>query len=155
MIVIAVVASWLEFMFDIAYKLIPYTEQIPIISNMSIFSWTVLVIFLVWLFSSLHFLLLWVSNTYLLRNDGLEIRVGIWTSKSFVVGSAGFADLQVIRSVSARILNFGDIIIRTQGETDVTIEKVKNPLKVADEIREVMAHPIVRIEGQEPSGDKK
>jgi hypothetical protein len=33
--------------------------------------------------------------------------------------------------------------------------KVRKPLKVADQIREVMARPTVRIEGQEPITEKK
>ena len=154
-IAIAAVISWLEFSFGIAYMTIPNIEAYPIIPNLQIILWTNLIIFLAWAFTSAHLLLLRASNTYILRNDSLEIRVGILTSRSFVISPSGFSDLKVIRTISARIMNFGDIIIRTQGESDATIEKVRNPLKVADQIREVMARPIVRIEGQEPTGEKK
>ena len=97
------------------------------------------------------------SNTYILRNGSLEISVGILTSKSFTVAPSGFADMEVIRSISAKIMNLGDIIIHTQDGRGIPrkMQKVRNPSKVADQIREVMAKPIVRIEGQEPIGEKK
>jgi len=93
-----------------------------------------------------HLLLLRASNTYILRNDSLEVRYGIVSSKSFVVSASGFSDLEVIRSVSGRIIGMGDMIIRTQGERDVKMVRVHHPLEVADKIRQVMARPIVRVE---------
>jgi len=125
------------------------------ILGISIILWTILAIFLVWVFSLTHLLILRASNTYILRNDGLEVRTGILASKSFVVAPAGFSDLEVTRSVSGRIVNSGNIIVRTQGDSDVKMAKVRKPLKVADQIREVMARPTVRIEGQEPITEKK
>jgi uncharacterized membrane protein YdbT with pleckstrin-like domain len=140
-IVAAVAFFWLEFSFGIAEK---------IVLNTPIILWTGLAFFLAWVLSLPRLLALRASNTYVLRSDGLEIRVGILTSKSFVIAPSGFSDLEVTRSISARIVNSGDIIIRTQGDSDIKMEKVRSPLKVADQIREVMARPIVRIEGQEP-----
>jgi uncharacterized membrane protein YdbT with pleckstrin-like domain len=107
--------------------------------------WTGLVIFLAWIFSLAHLLLLNVSNTYVLRNDSLEVRVGVLSSKSFAIAPAGFSDLEVIRSIPARIVNSGNIIIRTQGERDMKMERVRNALKVADQIRAVMSKTIVRV----------
>jgi hypothetical protein len=120
-----------------------------------------LVIFFAWIVSLAHLLLLEVSNTYILRNDSLEVRVGVLSSKSFVIAPAGFSDLEVVRSISARIVNSGYIVIRTQGERDMRMERVRNALKVADQIREVMSKPIVRtgapalIEEQDVSTVKK
>lgn len=145
-IAIAVVISWLEFYFNVEGKSI---------LNLPIILWTLLAIFLVWVLSLVHLLVLRASNTYILRNDGLEVRTGILASKSFVVAPAGFSDLEVIRSVSGRIVNSGNITVRTQGDTDIKMVKVRKPLKVADQIREVMARPTVRIEGQEPITEKK
>jgi membrane protein YdbS with pleckstrin-like domain len=144
--VAAVVISWLEFYFNI---------ESNSILNLPIILWTVLAIFLVWVLSLIHLLILRASNTYILRNDGIEVRTGILASKSFVVAPAGFSDLEVIRSVSGRIVNSGNIIVRTQGDSDIRMVKVRKPLKVADQIREVMARPTVRIEGQEPVTEKK
>jgi len=140
-IAIATVISWFEFSYSIAYASIP-------ILNMQILLLTYLAILLAWAISLARPLLLRASNAYILRNNGLEIKAGILTSKSFVVAPSGFSDLEVIRSISSRIINSGNIVVRTQGDTDIKMEKVRNPLKVAGQIREVMARPTVRIEGQ-------
>jgi membrane protein YdbS with pleckstrin-like domain len=147
-VVIAVVISWLELFFNVANKNL---------LNIGLILWTGLAFFIIWVLSLAHLLLLRVSTTYILRNDSLEIRTGILTQKSFVVAASGFADMEVRRTLSARMMNLGDIIIRTQDESgaDRKIERIKNPLHVADQIREVMAKPIVRIEGQKPSEEKK
>ena len=150
--VAAVVISFLEFYFNV-----PKNTRIadePIL-GVPLILWTVLTIFLVWVVSLMHLLVLRASNTYILRNDGLEVRTGILASKSFVVAPAGFSDLEVTRSVSGRIVNSGNIIVRTQGDSNVKMVKIRKPLKVADQIREVMARPTVRIEGQEPITEKK
>jgi uncharacterized membrane protein YdbT with pleckstrin-like domain len=147
-IAIAVVVSWLELFFDWAFNSF---------LNIPLILWTGLAFCLIWIVSLTHLLLLRASNTYILRNDSLEIRTGILTSKSFTVASSGFADMEVIRSLSGRILNLGNIVIRTQDEsgTDKRLQKVRNPLKVADQIREVMAKPMMRIEGRETFRQQK
>ncbi len=147
-IAIAVVVSWLELFFGLAFNSF---------LNIPLILWTGLAFCLIWIVSLTHLLLLRASNTYILRNDSLEIRTGILTSKSFTVASSGFADMEVIRSLSGRILNLGNIVIRTQheSETDKKLQKVRNPLKVADQIREVMAKPMMRIEGQETFRQQK
>jgi hypothetical protein len=65
--------------------------------------------------------------------------------------------MEVTRSISGRIMNFGDITIRTQDESgaDKKIAKIRDPMRVGNQIREVMARPTVRIEGQKPSEEKK
>jgi uncharacterized membrane protein YdbT with pleckstrin-like domain len=119
--------------------------------------WTAFAFFLIWVFSLVHLLLVRASNTYVLRNDSLEIRTGILTSRSFVVAASGFADMEVTKSIIGRILNSGDIIIRTQAESgsDKIMQTIRNPMKVSGQIREVMSKPIVRIEGQPPTETKK
>jgi len=74
-----------------------------------------------------------------------------------MLSPSGFSDLEVVRSVSARIVNSGDIIIRTQSETDSVrkMVRVRNPLKAADQIREVMARPMVRIDRSDLMEEKK
>ena len=143
--VVAVVILWLEFLFEIAS-----TNLI-----MPITLWTGLVTFAAWIISMARPLLLRASNAYILREDSLEIRAGILTSKAFVVAPSGFSDLEVVRSISARIVGSGNIIIRTQGDSDVRMEKVRSPLKVAAQIREVMARPVIRIDGQEQIQEQK
>jgi hypothetical protein len=131
-----VVVSWLELSLNVT--------NVHLLSQ-PLTLWTGLVIFLTWIVSLAHLLSLAVSNTYILRNDSLEVRVGVLSSKSFVIAPTGFSDLEVTRSISARFVNSGNIIIRTQGERDMRMERVRNVLKVADQIREVMSRPIVRI----------
>ncbi len=138
-IVIAIVIIWLEFSTGIATKAI---------LDVQVILWTALGIFLVLVFSLMGLLGTKFSNSYVLRRDGLEIRSGVFASRTFVISPAGFSDLEVIKSISARIVNVGNIIIRTQGERDVLMVRVRDPLKVADKIREVLARPLVRIEGQ-------
>jgi len=138
-IAVAVVVTWLEFF-------IPGLANTPF-PIIPIFLWTILVIFFAWAASLVPLIAIRASNNYVLRDDGLEIRTGILTSKSFVVAPAGFSDLEVTRSIADRILGTGNIVVRTQGDTDIVMKKVRDPLKVADRIRGVMARPTVRIEG--------
>jgi hypothetical protein len=51
-------------------------------------------------------------------------------------------------------LGAGNIVVRTQGDTDIALKKVRNPLNVADRIRAVMARPSVRIEGKGTNQEK-
>ena len=138
---VAVFAFWLEFL------LRPPGFQTPI---MPIELWAVLALFAAWVLSTARPLLLRASNSYILREDGLEVRIGVVTSKSFVIAPSGFSDLEVVRSISARIVGSGDIVIHTQGDSDIRMEKVRRPLKVAAQIREVMARPFARMGKSEP-----
>jgi uncharacterized membrane protein YdbT with pleckstrin-like domain len=146
LVVIAVVVLWLEFFLGV-----------DDIVGLPVILWTGLVFLAFWLLSLMHLVLLRASNTYILRNDSLEIRSGILTSTSFVLSPSGFSNLEVVRSISARIINSGDIIIRTQSETDSVrkMVRIRNPLKAADQIREVMARPVVRIDRSDLAEEKK
>ena len=146
-IAVAVIVGWLEASFSNVTGV-----KLPI---MSLPMWTGLVLFLAWVISLMHLVVLRVSNTYILRNDGLEVRTGVFESKAFVVAPSGFSDLEVIRSISARIVNSGDIVIRTQGERNIVMQRVRDAMNVADRIREVMSRPIVRIEGQNAPVENK
>jgi hypothetical protein len=85
----------------------------------------------------------------------LEVRTGILATKSFVIVPSGFSDLEVDRTISGRIWDVGDIIIRSQSERVVLMTRVRRPLKVAERIREIMARPIVRIEGEKSTASSK
>ncbi len=139
--ILAIIALWLEFFVGIAYVSL---LSVPVIL------WTGLILFVIWLLSLLNLLLLRATHTYVLRDDSLEIRTGILTSRTFVVSPGGFADMEVVRSISARIMNLGDIIIRTQDETvgGKRLVMIRSPEKVATQIREIMAKPIVRLDRQ-------
>jgi uncharacterized membrane protein YdbT with pleckstrin-like domain len=147
--IIAALAVSLEFMFGVALDSVP---DVPVISGVPFVWWTVLIFLLIWVFSLLPLLLLKATHAYVLHNDSLEIRTGVATERSFVISPSGFSDLEVIRSVFGRLVDSGDIIVRTQSETDSEkrMVKIRAPLKVADQIRHAMGRPIVRIEGQQP-----
>ena len=108
--------------------------------------WTILVFAVVWLLSMLDLLIFRLSNTYILRQDGLEIRRGIVRLHSFVVTPAGFGDLLVYQSLGGRIFGYGDITVNSQGERQTKLYLVHSPFKVADTMRDIMGKPIVRID---------
>jgi uncharacterized membrane protein YdbT with pleckstrin-like domain len=149
-IVVAIAAILLEL-------IVQSRTSLPSMPLMPLTLWTAFAFFLIWVASLVHLLLVWASKTYVLRNDSLEIRTGILTSRSFVVAASGFADMEVTKSIVGRILNFGDIIIRTQDESgaDKVMHTIRNPMKVSGQIREVMSKPMVRIEGMPPTETKK
>ena len=120
-------------------------------SGFLVFACTLIVFFLVWVLGLFDLFILWMTNVYILRNDSLEIRRGLITSQTFLIVPTGFSDLEVIRSIIARILNTGDILIKTQSEKDFAkrMVKIRDPLKVAGLIRNVMAKPIFRVEDRD------
>jgi membrane protein YdbS with pleckstrin-like domain len=122
-------------------------------AGINIVLWTALAFSIIWLISLSDLLVERATNNYTLRNESLEIRTGILTSRSYVVVPAGFADLEVIRGVIGRIIEYGDIIIRTQNEiqSQKILKKVRTPLKVSEQIRYIMGRPIVRIEQSMPT----
>jgi uncharacterized membrane protein YdbT with pleckstrin-like domain len=140
-IALAGVVVWLEFFFKV--------QQYSFLSS-PLALWTGFLFVLIWAFSLVHLLLLRASNTYVLRNDSLEIRTGILTSRSFIVAPSGFADMEVTKSIVGRILNFGDIIVRTQDESkgDRIMQKIRDPTKVGAQLREVMSRPLVRMQDE-------
>ena len=145
----------LEFLFGVANAtLADFVSGVPIVSGWPLVLWTGLVIVLVWVFSILRLVLLRVSQTYVLHDDSLEIRTGILSTMAFEVSPSGFSDLVVFRSLVGRLTDSGDIIIQTQTERASVkrMVRVRHPMRVGDQIREVMSRPIVRIEGSE---DKK
>ncbi len=142
--VLAVVAASLLAWFELSFNL----ASISILSVPTLL-WTTLAVFFVWIVSVARLVVLRASHTYILRTDGLEVRSGIISSAARVMAPAGFSDLEVTRSIISRISNTGEITVRTQGENDMKLLRVKNPTLVADRIREVMARPVVRLEGQE------
>ena len=116
------------------------------LAGLPVFAWTILAFVLVWLFSLLGLLVFWASHTYMLRQDGIEIRRGIVRLHSFVVTPMGFGDLLVYQSVGGRIFGYGDITVNSQGERQTKLVLVRSPFAVADTIRDIMGKPIVRVE---------
>ncbi len=111
-----------------------------------IYLWTLLAFSLVWIISMLDLLIYWASNTYILRQDGLEVRRGLIRLHSFVVTPSGFGDLLLYQSLGGRIFGYGDLTVNSQGERQTKMALVRNPYPTADTIRDIMGKPIVRVE---------
>ena len=128
---------WLEIYFSaFSYSL----------AGLPVFAWTILAFVVIWLLSMLGLLVFWASNTYVLRQDGIEIRRGIIRLHSFVVTPMGFGDLLVYQSVGGRIFGYGDITVNSQGERQTKLVRVRSPFATADTIRDIMGKPLVRVD---------
>ncbi len=114
--------------------------------------WTLLAFFVIWILAIFNLLVLRSTNLYILRADSLEIKTGLLTTKTSVIVPTGFSDLEVIRSISSRIFKTGNIIIKTQSEKDYAkkMAMVKDPMRVANLIRDVMARQIFKLDERSP-----
>ncbi len=137
-IVVAIVFLWLEFFAGVAGDGL---------IGLPVWSWTFLLFAAIWFISIIELLVLRASNTYILRQDGLEVKRGIARLNSFVVTPSGFGDLLVYQSVGGRIFGYGEITVNSQGERETKLRLVHHPSTVADNIRDIMGKPIVRVEG--------
>jgi len=147
------VVIWRSFLAVIVGVLLTALEIFTMTANYSVAGfyliyWTLLALLIAWALSLASLVLLRASHRYVLREDSLEIRVGILTSRTSVISPSGFSDLEVIQSLYGRIIGSGIIVIRTQSETrsERRMVKVRHPGKVADAIRGVMARPLIRVE---------
>ncbi len=142
-IIVAGVIIWFEFLSGTAFDRI---------ANIQILIWTILVLLIIWLIGLLDLIILRASHRYMLRSDSLEIKTGIVSLKQFMIVPSGFSDLETRQSIIERALGYGSIVVHSQSETDPdrTMVKVRNPSKVAEQVRYVMARPIVRMERPEP-----
>ncbi|MCW3998770.1 MAG: hypothetical protein NWE93_00845 [Candidatus Bathyarchaeota archaeon] len=138
----AVVMAALFFLFLEMYLGVAVT----LVYVLPIYLWTLFIFIAIWAFSLLDLLLFWVSSSYVLRKDGLEVQRGIIRLDSFVVTPLGFGDLRLYQSVGGRIFDYGDLVINSQGERRVRLALVRSPFRVARLIREVMAKPTVRTQ---------
>ena len=118
------------------------------LAGFPIFGWTIFAFAAIWLFSMLGLLVFWESHTYVLRHDAIEIRRGIVRLHSFVVTPMGFGDLLVYQSLGGRIFRYGDITVNSQGERQTKLVRVRFPFAVADNIRDIMGKPLVRIDNR-------
>ncbi len=118
------------------------------IYGLPVLVWTLFAFFLIWILLTFNLLVLRSTNLYVLRVDSLEIKTGFLTTKNSVIVPSGFSDLEVTRSIGSRIYNTGDIAIKTQSEKDFTkkMVKVRDPMRVANLIRDVMARQIFKLD---------
>ena len=115
--------------------------------GLPVWAWAFLAFAVIWLIGMLDLLIFRASNTYTLRQDGLEVKRGILRLQSFIVAPAGFGDLLVYQSIGGRIFGYGDLVVNSQGERQTRLKLVHSPYAVADTMRDIMGKPIVRVEG--------
>jgi uncharacterized membrane protein YdbT with pleckstrin-like domain len=136
-VVFAIVFLFLEMFAGVALALV---------FGAPLFLWTLLAFTLIWILSLVDLLIFWAARTYVLRQDGLEVRCGIIQLNSFVVTPSGFGDLLVYQSLAGRIFGYGDLTVNSQGERQTRLSLVRSPFTVADTMRDIMGKPIVRVE---------
>lgn len=119
---------------------------ITLLAGLPVYMWTLLAFALIWILSMADLLIFRASNSYVLRQDGLEVRRGIIRLHSFVVTPSGFGDLLLYQSIGGRIFGYGDLTVNSQGERETKLVYVRWPFKTADTIRDIMGKPIVRVE---------
>jgi uncharacterized membrane protein YdbT with pleckstrin-like domain len=119
---------------------------LSLIAGLPVFLWTLFGIILVWIVSLFDLLIYWASHSYVLRQDGLEVRRGLIRLRSFVVTPSGFGDLMLYQSLGGRIFGYGDLTVNSQGERQTMLKLVRSPFTTADIIRDIMGKPIVRLE---------
>lgn len=136
--VVLIIFIWLEFYFSVASS----SLVLPV------FAWTILAFVVIWLISMGELAIFRASNTYVLRQDGVEIRRGIVRLHSFVVTPMGFGDLLVYQSLGGRIFGYGDITVNSQGERQTKLVLVRSSFDVADTIRDIMGKPLVRVDNR-------
>lgn len=139
---IIVIVFAILFVFLEVYASVAFTTLFSI----PVYVWTLIVLFIVWVFSMMGLLLLRASHTYILRQDALEVHRGILRLRSFVVTPQGFGDLSIFQSIGGRIFDYGDLTVNSQGERETKLRLVHSPFAVGDKIRDIMGKPIVRVE---------
>ena len=137
MIVVTIIFLWLELLSGVAFNGL---------AGLPVWMWTFLAFVVIWLISVFELLIVRASHTYILRQDGLEVKRGIVRLQSFVVTPSGFGDLLVFQSVGGRIFGYGDLTVNSQGERQTRLQLVRSPNVMADKMRDIMGKPIVRVE---------
>lgn len=129
---------WLEFFLGIVGQ-----EFLGI----SIAFWMVFLFFIVWVIGISNLFWIRSANTYILREGSLEIETGIVTTRSFMIAPSGFDNMEVVQTLVSKLLNTGDIIIRTQDDLlgDKRMIMIHNVEEIADKIRKIMSQPVVRV----------
>ena len=115
------------------------------VGSLAIVGATYAAIGLLWLVGATRLASVKWSNHYALRGSSLEVRRGIVGKKIFTLSAAGFSDLEVIKSLTGRILNTGTIIMETNSDRDLKLVRIRDPIKVSSMIRQVMTVPMVRV----------
>jgi hypothetical protein len=147
----AIIRTITVIIFALLFSLLEYYSGGAFLNlfGLPVIAWTILIFLAIWLISILELILFRISHSYMLRQDGIEVRSGIIRLHSFVVTPAGFGDLLVYQSIGGRIFGYGDLTVNSQGERQIKLRLVRRPFEVADTVRDIMGKPIVRVENKD------
>jgi membrane protein implicated in regulation of membrane protease activity len=133
---LAIILSWIELFGRVAFM---HIGSVPLLDA------TLGFVILFWLIGALRLAITRATNKYTLRGSNLEIQHGIIGKRIFTISAAGFSDLEVLKSVTGRLLNMGTIIVETDSHRDLKLINIRDPIRVGDMIRQVMTVPTVRV----------
>ncbi|MDA4117952.1 MAG: PH domain-containing protein [Thaumarchaeota archaeon] len=143
-IALAIALTWVELIAKLAFTSVGSFPFVVVTYGL---------VALVWFIGAVRLALIRASHKYTLRGSSLEIQRGVLSRKIYTVSAAGFSDLEVLKSITGRILNMGTIVIETDSHRDLKLIKIRDPIKVSTMIRQVMTVPMVRLapEGHAPA----
>lgn len=146
----AIIRTITVIVFALLFSLLEYYSGGAFLNlfGLPVIAWTILIFVAIWLISMLELIIFRISHSYVLRQDGIEVRSGLIRLHSFVVTPAGFGDLLVYQSIGGRIFGYGDLTVNSQGERQTKLRLVRRPFEVADTVRDIMGKPIVRVENR-------
>ena len=108
------------------------------LAGLAFFIWTIFAFVVIWIFSILDAISFWATTSYILCQEGLEIRGGTFSSYSLMITPADFIDLCVNQSLGGRIFGYGEITVNSRDECKTRLGLVRSPYIVADKIKEVL-----------------
>ncbi len=133
---VGVLLSGIEVELDLASSSL-FSLPLILVTNLAVLAVLLLV--------SLRLVVLRASNSYTLRQSSLEMETGIGGKKLITISAAGFSDLEVSRGVPGRILNVGTIRVRSDSGKELTLRRIRDPIKVSSMLRDTLSAPVVRL----------
>ncbi|MCW4004719.1 MAG: PH domain-containing protein [Candidatus Bathyarchaeota archaeon] len=133
---IAVLVFWFEFSYNIGFSQF---------AGLTLFDLTLLFFITVWLIGIVQLVISWASNTYILRQDELEVRQGILAARSFTVNAKTFGELTIYQSIGGWLFGYGDLIVTCKGQPETKLSLLRSPFLTASTLRQVMGKPLVKM----------
>ena len=88
------------------------------------------------------------SNHYAIIGSTLEVYQGIIDKAVISVSAGELSGLEVTFGPLGRVLDLGDISLKTQGKGSLELTRVRSPALVSEVIRHAMTPSLVRVEAQ-------
>jgi uncharacterized membrane protein YdbT with pleckstrin-like domain len=116
-----------------------------------LYAWLLGLLAIAWFASVVGLLVMRASFRYVLRQSSIEVEQGIVRKRNLVVSPSAFSELEVDQGIIGRILNYGNLEVRSQGGQQLNLMLIRDPKGVSTKIRGVMTIPMVRIAKDEPA----